>query len=121
VANPIESGSLLTCATEESATPQWTEVLTSCVVLSLKVALAMNICVCPAATVADAGMIETDDTVAELTTTSMVPVTKPLVTVMVVVPALSPVMTPFASTDATDGTDELKLTVEVRSCVLPLL
>lgn len=121
VATPDEAGSLLIVAVAELATAQWVEVVTSCEVVSLNVAVAVKACCCPAAMEAVEGLTVIAVTVAGVTVRSVVPVVLPLVAVMTVVPAPAAAALPCESIDATEGELEVQLTVEVRSSLLPSL
>lgn len=90
----------------------------SCVLLSLKVPVAENCLVVPVAMLAFAGVTASDTRLAPVTVSEVLPLTDPLAAEIVVVPTLSPVATPLASTFATlpDEDDQLS---EVSSCVLP--
>ena len=95
-----------------------TEFETSCVLLSLKVPVAVNCLVVPFAILELAGVTAIDTRLAPVTVSEVVPLTDPLVTVIVVLPVPAPVASPLASTVATlpDPEDQV---ADVRSCVLP--
>ena len=95
-----------------------TELETSCVLLSLKVPTASNCLVVPIAMVEFAGVTLIDIRVAPVTVSEAFPLTEPLVAVIVVVPRVKLVATPFVSTEATELDDEDQVT-EVNGCVLP--
>ena len=97
---------------------QTTELETSCVLLSLKVARASNCLVVPTAMLEFAGVTVIDIRLAPVTVSEAVPLTEPLVAVIVVVPRVRLVATPFVSTEATELDDEDHVT-EVNGCVLP--
>lgn len=66
-----------------------------------------------------AGLTLIDTRVAEVTVRAVLPEMVPEVAVMVVVPAVSAVACPVASIAATLPLDEVQLTEEVRSRVVP--
>ena len=75
VANPAFTGALAIVATLEMVELQCELMLTSCVVLSLKVPSATNCCVLPCATVGFAGVMSTDTSVPVPIVTDVDPVT----------------------------------------------
>jgi hypothetical protein len=87
------------------------------------VALAVNCCVAPAATLAVEGeaAIEVTVTAAAVTVSATEPVTPLMVAVIDVLPALSPVATPSSLSVATAGLDEAQATEDVRFAVDPSL
>ena len=95
--------------------------MTSSEVPSVKVAVAVNDCDCPAAIVTEIGLIEIETMVAGVTVTDVVPDTVPKVAVIVALPTARPVTFPVASTPATAVAEEDQATVADTSCVLPSL
>src|SRR6187399_1841045 len=87
VANPAFTGALAIVATLEMVELQCELMLTSCVVLSLKVPSATNCCVLPCATVGFAGVMSTDTSVPVPIVTDVDPVTPKADAVTVSVPA----------------------------------
>jgi hypothetical protein len=112
---------LLTVARTGFATLHWTDVVTFCVLPSVKAAVALKLCDCPIARVTDAGVIEIDTTCAGVTLMLKVADTAPLVPVIVASPAASALTRPLALTFATLGADDVQFSVEVTFCVLPSL
>ena len=95
-----------------------TESEMSCVLLSLKVPVAVNCFVVPFGMLELVGVTAIDTRLAPVTVSEVLPLTDPLVTVIVVLPVPAPVASPLASTVATlpDPEDQV---ADVRSCVLP--
>lgn len=95
-----------------------TESETFCMLLSLNVPVAVNCLVVPVAILELAGVTAIDTRLAPVTLSDVLPVTDPLVAVMVVLPAAAPVANPLASTLATlpDVEDHAN---DVNNCVLP--
>jgi len=95
-----------------------TEAVMSCVVLSLKVPIAVNCLVVPTAMLELAGVTVIENRVAPVTLRVAVPVTEPEVALMVAVPTPTPVDKPAELIVATvDGDDDHA--TEVSTCVLP--
>jgi len=97
---------------------QTTDAVMSCVLLSLKVPVAVNCFVVSMAMVELAGVTTKETKVAAVTVSDAVPLTEPEVAVIVVVPVPTLVAKPVGSTVATDVEDEDQAN-EVSSCVLP--
>ena len=95
-----------------------TEAVRSCVLVSLKVPVAVNCLLVPIAMVEFAGVTASDTNVAVLTVKVAVPVTEPEVALIVVVPVPTAVARPAASMVETLTGDAAHVT-EVSSCVLP--
>lgn len=95
-----------------------TEVVRSCVLLSLNVPVAVNCLVVPTAMLAFAGVTASDTNVAPVTVRDAVPFTPPLVAVIVVVPVPTLVTNPFTSTVATPVAVDDQVN-DVSNCVLP--
>ena len=117
VANPAE----LIVATAAVEDVQMTELVTSCMLPSLKVPAALNCCICPVATVGFGGMTVSETRVAGLTVVSAEPVMLPDVAIIFAVPALSACARPEALTEMVVGALELHVTDEVMSREVPLL
>jgi hypothetical protein len=112
---------LLIVASSGLVTLQCTEVVTSRVLPSVSVAVAVNACDSPAAIVTEPGLIEIETIVAGVTLTLRLPEIAPRVAVTVLLPTPSPVTSPVTFTVATDGEEDIHETVAERSCVLPSL
>jgi hypothetical protein len=98
--------------------PHRTESVRSCVLLSLKVPVAVNCFVVPIPMLEFAGVTAMDTNVALSTVSEAVPVTEPEVALMVANPAPTEVASPEALTVAVPGAADDHLT-DARSCVLP--
>ncbi len=119
VRNPLLPLVLLTLAYEGFETLQCAELVTVCCEPSLKVAVAANCCVCPAASVTEAGLTAIAVTTALVPVTVSFALTVPLVAVIVALPVAPMTTFPVELTDATLGAELLHVAVLVRSCVLP--
>ena len=119
VANPVE----LMVATEVEDELHKTLPVTVLMEPSEYVPVAVNCCVAPAVTEGDGGAtaIETNVTTGALTVRSVLPLTVPLVAVMVAVPAATLRAIPVELTVATEVEDELQVEVEETSLVVPSL
>ena len=111
----------LIVATAEVEEVQVTELVTSCMLPSLKVPAAANCCICPAATVRFAGVTASETRSAGLTVTPAEPVMLPDVAIIFAVPTLSACARPEALTEMVVGALELHVTDEVMSREVPLL
>jgi hypothetical protein len=120
VASPAFTGALAIVATDELVELQCELMLTSCVVLSLKVPSAMNCCVPPCATVGLAGVMSTDTSVPVPMVTEVEPVTPEADAVTVSVPALFACKIPLLRMFARLFFEERHVTL-VRIAVLPSL
>jgi len=109
VARPVDEIVAVPLALEVHVTDE----VTSCVVLSLKVAIAWNCTVAPAASDGFDGVTAIDATVAALTVKLVDDVTLPLVAPIVVVPAPTADASPLAVIVATAGTEEVHVTLDV--------
>ena len=89
-----------------------------CVLLSLKVPVAVNCCVVPFAMDGFAGVTAIDCSTAAVTVSTVEPVTPLSVALMVLVPLLTPVARPPALMVATEVVAEAHVTWAVRFCVL---
>ena len=98
--------------------PQSTDSVRSCVLLSLKVPVAVNGFVVPTAMLEFAGVTAIDTNVALFTLSEAVPVTEPEIALIVADPVPTDVARPEALTVAVPGTDDVHVT-DVKSCVLP--
>ncbi len=98
--------------------PQRTEGVRSCVLLSLKVPVAVNCFVVPTAMLEFAGVTAIDTKAALLTLSDAVPVTEPEIALIVADPVPTEVARPEELTVAVPGTDDVHVT-DVKSCVLP--
>lgn len=88
----------------------------------LKVPVAVNCCVLPAATDGAAGVTAIEVKTAAVTVSEAVPLILPEVAVIVAVPALMPFARPVCSpTVAVDVLDEVQVAVVVRFCMEPSL
>jgi hypothetical protein len=114
---------LLIVATVAFPVLQDTELVRSCVLVSLKVPVAVNCCVVPRGIDADGGFTLMDTTTAGVTVRSVLPLTEPAVAVIVVEPCAVAVARPCAPCtlliEATLAAEELHVADVVRSCMLP--
>jgi hypothetical protein len=94
---------------------QCTDAVTSLVVPSVSVAVAVNACDCPAAIVTESGFTVIETTVAGVTVTLAEPEIEPRVALMVAVPTASPVTSPVAFTAAIELAEVDQVTVDERS------
>jgi hypothetical protein len=97
---------------------QRTDPVTSCLLASLNVPVAVNCLVVPTAMLELAGVTASETKVAPVTMRVAVPFTEPEVAVMVVVPVPRLVAKPVGSTVATPLDDEDQES-DVSNCVLP--
>src|SRR6266700_2738134 len=97
VAKPCEPPALLIVATPAAEELQVTWVVRSCVVLSLKVPVAVNCRVVPFAMLGFVGVTATEERVAFVTVSVVFPETSPSVAVIVGVPAATDVARPALS------------------------
>jgi hypothetical protein len=102
---------------------QATTEVTSCVLPSVNVPVAVNCCVVPRTTVGVCGFIASETSVTGFTTSVADPRTEPELTLIVVVPALSvlasPAVTVVSLMVATEAAVELQYPDWVRLCVVP--
>ncbi len=119
VSNPLLPEVLLIEAFVGSDTLQCDEDVAACCVPSLRVAVAVNCCVCPAARVAEEGLMVMVVTTALVTVAVVVVVTLPAAAVMVVVPVWAATRLPVALTEAVEVEELDHVTELVRFCVLP--
>src|SRR5437879_1249444 len=106
VATLVARPCALMLAAAEFDDVQITVVVMSCVLLSLKVPVAVNCLVVPTAMVESAGVTAIDTRVAAVTVTDAVPLTDPEVAVMVAVPVPVLLANPVESMLATEVEDE---------------
>src|SRR6266700_3997680 len=125
VAKPCEPPALLIVATAAPDELQVTWVVRSCVVLSLKVPVAVNCRVVPFAMLGFVGVTAIEVRVAAVTVSVVLPETPPKVAVIVVIPAATDVAKPCEPPAllivAIVLLDELQATWVVRSCVVKSL
>lgn len=100
----------LTVAILPSLDVQVTELLTSCVVKSLKVAVAVNCCVAPAATDGLMGVTVIEETTALVTVTRVPPLIEPETAETVALPVADVLTKPLLSTVAMVGSEEFQVT-----------
>jgi hypothetical protein len=118
---PFNPSVLLTVAKTGFAMLHCAEAVTSCVLPSVKAAVAPKFCDCPMARVTDGGVREIDTTDAGVTLMLRFAETEPLVPMIVASPAVRALTRPLALTFATAGADEVQFSEEVTFCVLPSL
>jgi len=118
VATLVARPCALMLAAAEFDDVQITVVVMSCVLLSLKVPVAVNCLVVPTAMVELAGVTAIETRVAAVTVRDAVPLTDPEVALMVAVPVPVLLANPVESMLATDVEDEDQVR-EVNNCVLP--
>ena len=94
------------------------EAVTSCVLLSLKVPVAVNCRVVPIAMLAFAGVTAMETRLAPVTVRDAVPLTEPEAAVIVTGPVPTAAAIPEALMDATFVAEEDQVT-DVSNCVLP--
>ena len=118
VATLVTKPWLLTVAAAGFEEVQTTEAETSCVLLSLKVPVAVNGRVAPTAMVELEGVTASDTSTAPVTVSDAVPLTDPDAAVMVVAPVPTAVAIPLLSMVATLVEEEDQFT-DGNGCVLP--
>src|SRR6266568_890698 len=118
VARPCDPPALLIVATAVLDELQVTWVVRSCVVLSLKVPVAVNCCVVPFAMLGFVGVTPSEVRVAAVTVSVVFPETSPSVAVIVVGPAATDVARPALSIVAKAVFEEPQVTWVVKSCVV---
>ena len=96
-----------------------TEVVTSCVVPSVKAPVAANWSAVPREIVGDKGATETETRVAGFTVNTAEPLTPAAVAVMLVWPVVRLLAMPVEEMVATDAGEETQLTEQLKSSVLP--
>ena len=125
VARPAVPGPFAMVATLAADELQCVLSVTSCVLESLNVAVAVNCCVLPTATFGAAGVIAIDDSVALLTVSVVVPVTPEALAEMVTEPSFLPLATPVERMEAMFGWFDfharpLRLVATLESLNVPL-
>ena len=115
VAKPL----LLTVATDGLEEVQVTREVASRLTPSEYKAEAANCWMTPTGMLGLAGVTDMEDRVAEVTVRVLSPEINPEAAVMVVVPVATAVARPLRSTVATDGLEELQVTCEVMSKLVP--
>jgi hypothetical protein len=118
VATVVAKPAALIVATVVVADAQVTVLVKFCVLLSLKVPVAVNCCVRPLATEGLAGVTAIDCRVAVVTVNVVEPKIAPDVALIVEVPTAKPEAKPPAVIVAVAGVAELQVTLPVRFCVL---
>ena len=123
--NPCEPDVLLMVATVAVEELHTTVLVISCVLLSVKVPVAVNCFCVPIAIEGVAGVTAIDTNPARVTVSVVVPDTDPEVAVIVAVPVPTLVAKPWLPEVllivATEEAEEVHVTVVVRVCVLPSL
>jgi hypothetical protein len=119
VARPCDPVSLLMPDVEGVSELQRTIWVRSCVLLSLKVPVAINCCETPSGITGIAGVTAIETSAAGVTMTTVEALIVPDVALTLVVPTPVPVTTPCPSTLATFWSFAAQLTVPVTSRVLP--
>lgn len=121
VASPLLPTMSLTVAIDAGDDVHEADCVRSCVLPSANVPMALNCASVCCATLALAGVICSDTSAADSTTTAIVPLIEPSCALMVALPADCPVSWPALLTLATLPADELQLTELVIVWVLPSL
>ena len=117
----VASPALLMVATATVEDVQVTELVTSCMLPSLNVPVAVNCCDCPAAIVGFEGAMVSETSAAGLTVTAIDPVMLPDVAMTFAEPTLSACANPELLTETVVAALELHVTDEVKSREVPLL
>ena len=120
-ATPVASPLAVIVADAGVAELQVTLEVRFCVVPLLKVPVAVNCCVSPAAMDGLAGVTAMETRVAEVTVKVVEPEMDPEVALIEEVPAATAVARPVALMVAVAGVAELQVAVAVRFCVVPSL
>lgn len=119
VVNPGPDEKSRIVATDGSDEFHCTSDETSCWLLSLKVAVAVNCCVVPGAMEALGGAIATEDIPTSDTVSEVVALLPPNDAVTVALPELFPVASPEEETPTIDVLEDFQVTALVKSCLLP--
>lgn len=114
--SPLMDPTLSTVGADDDHVTTW---VTSWVLPSLKVPVALNAICVPCGIVPFAGVIAMEFTFAALTVTEVPPVTPPKIAVMFELPTPSPVASPLTVIEAIPDADECHCATFVTSCVLP--
>jgi hypothetical protein len=115
---PVARPAAVIVATDGVAEAHVTLLVTFCVLLSLKVPVAVNCCVAPLVMLGLAGVTAMDCSVAAVTVATVEPEIAPDVALTVEVPTATEVANPAALMVSTDGVAEAQVTLAVRFCVL---
>src|ERR1035441_5592909 len=115
---PLANPPAVMVATPVVADAQVTEAVRSCVLLSLKVPVAVNCRVAPLVMDGLAGVTAMDCSVAAVTVNTVDPLTAPEVALIELVPTATPLANPPAVMVATEVVADAQVTEAVRSCVL---
>jgi hypothetical protein len=121
VASPLLPTISLTVAIDAGDDVHSADCVRSCVLPSAKVPMALNCASVCCATLALAGVIWSEASADDSTTTMLAPLTEPCCAVMVAAPADCPVTWPAVFTLATLLADDVQVTALVIVCVLPSL
>jgi hypothetical protein len=120
-ATPATLGAFAMVATVAAEELQWLFNVMSCVLPSLKVPVATNCCVLPAAAVGAIGVTARDTRAPVPTVRVVLPVTPEAVAEIVAVPPFLPCASPEPRSDATLGLDDFHETPLRLLAVLPSL
>jgi len=121
VASPTVPGVSLIVATVATVELQCPACVTSCVVPSVYVPVAVYGCVIPNGIVVAAGLIVIDTSTAAVTVSSVDPLTLPTLAVIVAVPCPTLLASPVLLAVAVETVSDVHVAVLLRSCVLPSL
>jgi len=121
LASPAVTAVLLIVATVATVELQCPNCVTSCIVPSVNVPIAVNCCVMPKGIVDPAGLIAIDTSTAAVTVSTVDPLTLPALAVIVAVPIPTPLASPALLIVAVATVSDVQLAVLVRSCWLPSL
>ena len=116
---PFTTPELMTLAVPGTDEIQAAEFVTSCLLPSEYVPVAVNCCCALRERTADAGVNTIETRAAGFTVRVVAPLMLPETAEIVVVPAEMPLATPPAFTVATPVTEELQIAEPVRFCMLP--
>jgi len=114
VASPCDPEASLIVATLAAEELQYADWVRSCVLPSVKVPVAANCCVVPAAIDGSGGEMEIETNAAWVTVSSVEPVTDPDVALMLAVPLPNPLATPELLIVATETASDDHAAVVVR-------
>jgi hypothetical protein len=118
---PVARPPAVIVAAADVAEAHVTEAVKFCVLLSLKVPVAVNCCVCPLTMDGVAGVTAIEIRLAAVTVSTAEPETEPEVALITLVPCPVPVARPTAVIVAAAGVAEAQITEAVKFCVLPSL
>ncbi len=119
VASPAVPAVSLIVATVATVELHCPDAVTSCVVPSVNVPVAVNGCVMPNGIVAVGGLIVIETSAAGVTVSSVALLTLPEVAVIVAVPTATVLPSPALLIVAVEGVSDDQVTVLVRFCVPP--